>query len=148
DGTTLAQPTYPSLRLYPEAVGGIFDRVPDLAPMAHYSSKQRVTLKDVADNTPVSLAAIYVLAPAMQEHSKSISLTRMSPSEACMAIISNCFQLDVTDRRCAIGLLNVVSEIAQQLPVFSLAFPRNFACLPDVRKAILRQHGLNAIIKS
>ena len=148
DGTTCAQPTYPSLRLWPEAVAGLFARTPDLAPMAHYSSKQRVTLTDTADNTPVSLAAIYVLAPETHEDAAGISLTTVSPSEACMAIISNSFQLDVTDRPRAMNLLTVASDFAQQLPMFSLTFPRSFECLPDVREAILRQHGLNEKIDS
>jgi hypothetical protein len=140
NGAALAQPTYSSLRLWPEAIAGLFARAPDLAPMAHYSRKQRVILTDVADHAPMPLAAVYVLFPEAQEDSASILLTRMSPSEACMAIISNSFQLDVTDRRRAMGLLTVASGIAQELPVFSLAFPRRFACLPDVRKVVLRQH--------
>jgi hypothetical protein len=147
-GTTLAQPTYSSLRLWPEAVAGLFARAPDLAPMAHYSRKQRVILTDAPNNTPIPLAAIYVLAPATGEDAASISLTRMSPSEACMAIIGNSFQLDVTDRRRAMGLLTVASDIAQQLPVFSLDFPRSFECLPDVREAILGQHRLGETIDS
>jgi hypothetical protein len=59
-----------------------------------------------------------------------------------MAIISNSFQLDVTDQRRAIDLFAAASGIAQQLPVFSLAFPRSFAILPAVREAILRQQCL------
>ncbi len=147
-GTTLAQPTYSSLRLWPEAVAGLFACAPDLAPMAHYSRKQRVILADAPNNTPIPLAAIYVLAPATGEDAASISLTRMSPGEACMAIIRNSFQLDVTDRRRAMGLLTVASEIAEQLPVFSLDFPRSFECLPDVREAILGQHRLGETIDS
>jgi len=92
DGTTCAQPTYPSLRLWPEAVAGLFARTPGLAPMAHYSSKQRVTLKDTADNKPVSLAAIYVLAPETQEDAEGISLTTVSPSEDNQSIyFEKCF---------------------------------------------------------
>ena len=56
-----------------------------------------------------------------------------------MEIISNSFSLDVTDRRRAMRLLTVAGRIGEQLPVFSLAYPRRFACLPNVRKAIVRQ---------
>ena len=65
-----------------------------------------------------------------------------------MAIIRNSFQLDVTDRRQATGLLSVASDIALQLPVFSLAFPRSFACLPSVREAVLKQHRRGETIDS
>ena len=147
-GTTLAQPTYSSLRLWPEAVAGLFARAPHLAPMAHYSPKQRVIMKEFADTTPLPLAAVYVLSPEVQGDAENISLAPISPSEACMAIIRNSFQLDVADRRRATGLLSVASGIAQQLPVFSLAFPRSFACLPSVREAILRQHRRDETINS
>lgn len=140
ESATLVRPTYPSLRLWPETVTGMFARAPDLAPMAHYSSKRRVILSNVESSAPVPLAAIYVLAPDPQDEVAGISLTQLSPREACMTIISNSFQLDVTDRHRATNLLAAASAIAQQLPVFSLVYPRNFAVLPDVHQAILNQH--------
>lgn len=140
ENTTRVRSTYPSLRLWPETVAGLFARAPDLAPMAHYSSKRRIILKNVGSSAPLPLASIYVLAPDAQDDVADISLTRLSPREACMTIISNSFQLDVTDRHRATSLLTVASNIAQQLPVFSLAYPRNFAVLPEVRQAILNQH--------
>lgn len=148
EGTALAQPTYSGLRLWPEAVAGLFARAPDVAPMAHYSTKQRVITKEAAQSTPLPLAAVYVLESEAQRAAESISLSQLSRREACMAIIKNSFQLDVTDRRRAIGLLNVASEVAQHLPVFSLAFPRNFAVLPAVREVILSQRCLGATVDS
>jgi len=140
ESATRIRPTYPSLRLWPETVAGLFARQPDLAPMAHYSSKRRVILNSVESSAPLPLAALYVLTPDAQDDVDGISLTPLSPREACMTIVSNSFQLDVTDLRRATSLLTVASNIAQQLPVFSLAYPRNFAVLPDVRQAILNQH--------
>jgi len=140
ESATLVGPTYPSLRLWPDTVTGMFARAPDLAPMAHYSSKRRVILSNVESIAPVPLAAIYILAPDPQDEVAGISLTQVSPREACITIISNSFQLDVTDRHRATNLLTAASTIAQQLPVFSLVYPRNFAVLPDVHQAILNQH--------
>lgn len=139
EDTALARPTYPSLRLWPEAVAGLYARAPDVAPMAHYSTKRRVIMKDITVRSSLPLAALYVLAAEMEDDAGSISLTRLSPSAACMEIISNSFLLNVTDRRRAMGLLTVAGRIAEQLPVFSLAYPRRFACLPSVREAIVRQ---------
>ena len=137
----LALPTYPGLRLWPEAVAGLFVEAPALAPMAHYSSKQRVAMQEAAGpaGLPLPLAALYVLAPEAEAGSAAISLTRLSPRDACMAIIGNAFQLDVTDRRRAAGLLATAGDIAQQLPAFTLSFPRHFSSLPAVRAAILGQ---------
>jgi len=142
EGTTLAFPTYAGLRLWPETMAGLYARPPRLAPIARHSRKRRVMMTDVVVSPPLPLAGVYVLAAGAEDGAGSISLTRLSPSAACMAIVCNSFQLDVTDQRRAMDLLPVASGIAQQLPVFSLAFPRSFAFLPAVRDAILRQHCL------
>jgi len=139
DGTTRARPTYPSLRLWPEAVTGLYAHAPDVAPMAHYSAKKRVIMEDITPTAPLPLAALYVLAAEPEDDTGSISLTRLSPGAVCMEIISNSFSLDVTDRRRAMDLLTVAGRIAEQLPVFSLVYPRRFGCLPNVREAIVRQ---------
>jgi hypothetical protein len=54
-----------------------------------------------------------------------------------MAIIRNSFQLDVTDRGRVADLFDIASSVAEHLPVFSLAYPRDYARLPEVHKAIL-----------
>ncbi len=143
DRFTLALPTYPSLRLWPAAIASLYARPPACAPMAHYSAKQRVVMTDVAAaaSNPLPLAALYVLASEAKMDGARISLTSLSPREACMAIIRNSFQLDVTDARRAAAMLATASRIAQQLPVFTLTFPRDFARLPDVRDAILKERG-------
>jgi hypothetical protein len=142
EGTTLALPTYPSLRLWPDAISGLYKQAPALAPMAHYSSKRRIVMTETVAKTDSSLAlaALYVLSPGTSD--ASISLRRLSPSEACMVIIGNSFQLDVTDRRGAVELFALASNIAEHLPVFSLAYPRDFARLPEVHEAILMDTGV------
>jgi hypothetical protein len=140
EGGVLALPTYHSLRLWPEALAGLLAEAPAMAPMAHYSSKRRVFVEDSVDGAdrPVPLAALYVLVPEA-EAGGATSLSRLSQREACMAIIGNAFQLDVTDRRRAAGLLAAAGDIAEHLPAFALSFPRDFACLPEVRAAIVGQ---------
>lgn len=141
EGRILALPTYCSLRLWPDAVAGLFASAPALAPMAHYSSKHRVPVGEAAESASVALplAALYVLAPESGSDAEPVSLTRLSPRDACVEVIRNSFQLDVTDRRRAAGLLEAASSIARYVPAFRLAFPRDFSCLPDVRAAILKQ---------
>lgn len=139
DNQVLARPTYPSLRLWPDAVAGLFATPPALASMAHYSSKQRVILPEPGETADLPLAALYVLASTVEASDDEVLLTPLSPRDACMAIIRNAFQLDVTDRRRAAGLLAAASEVARQVPAFTLAFPRDFARLPEVHAAILQQ---------
>ena len=135
---TLATPTYPSLRLWPDSVTRLYEQTPTLAPMAHYSAKQRVMVSDEADsNVACKLAAIFVLTNKRDTRSAEITLTQLSPADACMAIIRNTFQLDVTDRGRAALLFSAASSMARQLPVFSVGFPWDYSRLPEARDAIL-----------
>ncbi len=137
-----ARPTYPSLRLWPESVAGVYSEPPTLAPMAQYSTKQRVVLtQDDFSGEPLPLAAIYVLAPVAETGAATISLTKLSPRDACMAIVANSFQLDLTDTRRAAALLAKAAKVAKQVPAFRLTYPRDFALLPSVRAAILDQRS-------
>jgi hypothetical protein len=141
----LALPTYHSLRLWPDAVAGVFAQQPALTPMAHYSSKQRVLLdEDVPQaNEPIPLAALYVLTPTGEDD--GIVVSRHSSRDACMDIIRNAFQLDPTDRERAAGVFAAASEVARRVPAFTLSYPREFASLPAVRAAILSQQALWAV---
>jgi hypothetical protein len=120
-------------------VASLFVDPPLVAPMAHYSEKYRVAVphtKTSADRA-LPLGALYILSP--ESDATMVTLSRLSERDACMALIRNTFQLDVTDRSRAAGLFIAASDIVRQSPVFTLTYPRDFARLPDVRAAILRQ---------
>jgi hypothetical protein len=137
EGCVLALSTYPSLRLWPDAVSGLFTEAPTLAPMAHYSAKQRVIVDAAAAavNQPLPLAALYLLVP--ETEAGGVVITRLSARDACMAIIRNAFQLDPTDHDRAAGVFAAASKVARQIPAFTLSYPRDFAGLPGMRAAIL-----------
>ena len=139
EGVTLALPTYPSLRLWPDAIASLFVQAPPVATMAQYSSKRRIIMTENWAKTEVSLplASFYVIERRAVADDASVSLNRLSPSEACMAIMANSFQLDVTDRRRAAKLFAIASSISEQVPVFSLVYPREYERLPEVHEAIL-----------
>jgi hypothetical protein len=139
-GGVSALPTYPGLRLWPESVSGLYTKTPPLAPMAHYSSKQRVLATEgyEMNHQPMPIAALYVLAPP-DPGSDAISVSRLSARETCIEIVRNSFQLDVTDHQRAMHLLEAASDVAQHLPAFRLTYPRDHALLPQVRAAILAQ---------
>jgi hypothetical protein len=130
--------TYPSLRLWPDAVAGVFpDGAPDLAPMAHYSTKQRVLVDGGTAAHPLPLAALYVLA--QEPTDGRISIAPVSPRDACMEIVRNAFRLDPTDRERAAAQLAAAAAVADVLPAFSLAYPRAYERLPEVH-ATLHAH--------
>jgi hypothetical protein len=140
EDATLALPTYASLRLWPESIANLYTQAPAHASVAHYSSKRRIISSDFATNAnvPLPLASLYVLRSVAATDDAGISLNRLSAREACMAIIGNSFQLDVTDRRRVANAFASASRIADHLPVFSLSYPRDFARLPEVHEAIFR----------
>ena len=130
------QAVYPSLRLLPDSLDALgLGQVP-VSPVAHYTPKQRVDLPLTVSRgqTPLPIAAIFVLAePASND---AISLRTMSPAETCLAIISNSFALDPTDKTLAAKKLQQASSLANQFPAFEISYPREYSRLPDVRAAI------------
>lgn len=131
-------PTYPSVRLWPETVTGLFANPPEVAPMAHYSSKQRLL---VGAGTSVSggelpLTACLVLTG---DRNGEIEVSPVAPGAACMEIIRNAFQLDLADPERTAKLFQLAGAVANAVPVFALRYPRDLARLPEVRAAILRQ---------
>ena len=133
--------TYPSLRLWPDAIDALFPRgAPPTAPMAHYSTKRRLILDEhevVRDALP--LAGLYVLASEGVPAAGRVTIEPLTPRDTCMALISNAFQLDPTDRERASDLFARASDVAERLPAFRLTYPRSYERLPEVRAA-LREH--------
>ncbi len=54
-----------------------------------------------------------------------------------MALVEQSFALDPTDILCAQQRLRRASEVASAVPTFMLSYPRDYACLPEVRQRIL-----------
>lgn len=131
DGCACAVPTYPSLRLWPDTIAGLYADTPVSESMAHYSTKRRI-VQDRDAGPAKRLAAIVVL----EAESATIASHRPSPSAACMAIISNSFLLDVADHHRAAAVLIEARDVAEHVPVFSIFYPRHFARLPQVHAAI------------
>jgi hypothetical protein len=143
---TVAQPTYPSLRLWPQTVERLFAEAPRMELMAHYSAKRRLMMNPDAEAylEPAPLAGLYVLAPRAPADTSGITMTRLSPADGCMALVSNTFQLDVTDRARTASLLAAASLAAQQVPVFSLRLPDNLELLPDAVNRIVEHASSGA----
>jgi hypothetical protein len=129
-----AVPTYPSLRLWPDSVSGVFRSAPDLAPMAHYSDKRRVARPSwPAGARSRPLLSLYFLG----DPADAVEVRRVSPREATVTLIENSFQLETSDRRRAAAVLDSSVEIASSVPAFELAYPRDYSRLDEVREAIL-----------
>ena len=131
-------PSYPGLRLWPEAVSALFEDEPGLSQVAHYTVKKRVSRNGGLrfSSEPVPLRRMYFLV-APEEARAAISINAVSPREAFIELVKYAYVLDITDRERLKEDFQRVSRLAV-LPLFyRVAFPRDFSLLPAVRQAIL-----------
>jgi hypothetical protein len=135
-------PTYPGLRLWPQAIAGLYAAPPRSTPMSAGAAKQRLVIpvEGPMSGHPVPLAAVYRLQP--EPVTAAPRVERTSARDACMSLITHSFQLDITDRTLAATLLARASDLASRVPMFQLHFPHDFARLPEVRTALLEPLGL------
>jgi hypothetical protein len=133
-----AMPGYSGLRLLPESVTALFKEPPPGKAMAAYSPKNRVALDQNYKIDSVELAALFVLGkPDLGEETAAIKVSPLSQRDACMELVRNSFQLDVSNHNKVAALFSAATEAAKRLPVFSLSYPRDFSSLPGVHKAIM-----------
>lgn len=130
-GTLRALPTYPGLRLLPDSLAALFPEAqPETSPVAHYTLKRRVALESPTAMPALQPVAIFVLQPPTA--AKQIESARLSPAQACMALVANSFQLDPGDMLRVHALLAQAARVAEHVPVHTLAYPRSFAQLPEL----------------
>ena len=139
DNYSFALPVYPGLRLWPQSVAALLEKWSPGSSVSHYSEKQRIKLQKEDGLDSVKLSSLYMLiSPNSNDDAGSISVTRLSPRDACLELMRNSFQLDVNNIQHLSRLLAETSAVAEQLPVFSLSYPRDFSRLPEVHEAILQ----------
>ena len=139
DGIPHVCPVYPSLRLFPDSLEALMPGAATAGPVAHYSTKQRIDV-DVPQDTaeaPLPIRALFAIAPPAGD--EPICLRRLSAAEACMTLVESSFALDPTDLDQARRRLVDASALARLVPAFEIAYPRDYARLPEVQRAILDQ---------
>lgn len=139
-GDFIASPSYPGVRLWPEATGAIFGQVSQSAEIAHYTVKRRVSdrslIRFAADSAPVR--CLYFLD---EEKSPEWPLIgSMSSREAFMKLVASAFNLDITDKTLLEWQFGTIGRAGNQLQCFHLAYPRDFSLLPAVIQAIVDHH--------
>ncbi|MBZ5650000.1 MAG: hypothetical protein LAO18_05905 [Acidobacteriia bacterium] len=136
-----AIPSYPGVRLWPEASDGIFSVPPESAEIAHYTDKRRVSdpaLVPFAEG-PSALRCLYFLNDQGDAFLPEPSILPLRPREAFMKLVSCAFSLDVRDKVRLERQFEAIGQITAQLPCFQLEYARDFAMLPAVRRMIVDQ---------
>lgn len=132
-------PGYPGMRLRPDSLSALYaGQLPATTPVADHMDKRRVALlapEDPASNTvklapSAQVGAIVLLQPPGAD--VTVTLERMAPARACMALVHNSFALDPTDKQRVRAQLAKASAVIQAVPAYTLGYPRDYARLPDV----------------
>jgi hypothetical protein len=139
EGRPHVKPVYPSLRLFPDSIEALMPGASTAGPVAHYTTKERIDV-DVARDAatpPLPIHALFSIGGPMQDG--DVRLRRLSAAQACMTLIESSFALDPADLDQARRRLDEAGRLANSVPAFEIAYPRDYARLPDVRQAILDQ---------
>jgi len=141
-GQWLAQPSYQSVRLWPDSVGALGLAESDLREFAGYSSKKR-TGREVDfhfASTGAPLAACFVLpdpATPAPAHSGPPRVLPLSVNEAFPRLAGAVFRIDPSDPEINRREFEVLTSLASSVRFWSLSYERDYAQLPAVREAML-----------
>lgn len=132
-----AMPSHPSVRLWEDSVDAL---IPEDAPKSgtiSYSSKARLLAGDVLQYTdePVPLLAAYLLE---WQDVENIVIAPLAGSARHAAWISNSFLLDIEDKELLARHFDWTHRICDQVPTFSLDYPRDYGMLSEIHDAVRR----------
>lgn len=140
-GQIFCLPSYPGLRLWSDSISALFADEPKVRQVAHYTQKKRLGIDNAEIafcSRAVPLQRTYILPRADGMESVSgITIGALSPRTAFMELVKHTYRIDISDQEKLREEFDYFTRIAA-LPLFySLTFPRNLSCLPQVRQAIL-----------
>ena len=97
---------------------------------------------DQFSGTAVPLQALYLLAPpkarrAGRSRAARVSIRRLTQRQACMELVTNTFNMAVTDSGRLQRQLSLAGAVAAQVPIKRISYPRIAPMLAAARDAIL-----------
>ena len=137
----MASPGPPRIKLFPEVARCLLGEQVTGTPMNNETSKLVIPLgKDetVLPQSAFPLRAIYVLVPPRaSSRSHKITIRRLSPQRAFLALLKNTFNTVIVEPERLKRQFVLASRLNEDVPVKSLSFPRTLARLPEVQQAAL-----------
>jgi hypothetical protein len=129
-------PSYPGVRLWPSAVQAILPQDLATIDVASYTMKRRVTDTTLFPQIkePVLLRRLYLLT----EGAGRILIEQIPPGRSMISLVEFAYNLDITDRAFLLQQLETVNQVAREIPIYAIQFPREYSMLPAVRETILR----------
>ncbi len=136
-----AIPAYPGLRLWEDAAVRLFGRDGSYKSVAHYTTKQRVSIEWCPRTycaKPQPIRRVYALAfPSEAGNKTDIIIEPLSKRDGFMELITYAFRLDTMDHNMLRRQFHFIKQVASTVSVRRLIFPRDLSLLPTVREAIL-----------
>jgi hypothetical protein len=130
----LGRAVYRSLRLFPDSVEALVAGDAHVTGVATYTAKRNVIFPDDdRSNQPVPIRAAFLLDPTPRDH---ILVEAINASEACIAFIEHSFWMDPSDLGRTKRRITQASTVAETVPTFRFAYPRDYAALSAVHEAI------------
>ncbi len=138
DGRALASASYPSLRLLPDSLAALYGTARESSPTAHYTTKRRLVPMRASheDLQPLPCLALFLLAEPTPA-GEPTRIERIEPRRTCIELLRESFALDPSDTAQAAERLRQASTAAELIPAFELAYPRDYAVLPEVGRALI-----------
>ncbi len=138
-----AIPSYPGVRLWPEASDGVFSILPETTEIAHYTKKRRVSDPALVPfaGRPYSLRGLYFLDGDGEMVQPGPSIALSDPREAFMKLVACAFNLDIRDKSLLRNQFDAIGHLRNRLPCFRLQYERDFSALPALRQLIVAQNS-------
>jgi hypothetical protein len=145
DGTNyMVAPHRPGLRLWPDSEVAILDFSDQDMSADYWEKSYRPSGPDLPfEDRARRLAALYVLG---EDCEASIAIERLPPARAMIELVKHAFILDAEDRGRHQAHFETIGSLAEQVPSYTLDFPRRYNELPRVIEAVLAHaaEGANA----
>ncbi|MGA7305396.1 MAG: hypothetical protein WBW88_11000, partial [Rhodothermales bacterium] len=141
DGDTYyAQPSYPEIRLWPDALDRLFDGAQEMVRGNRYSDKMRLSIGvhglAYATNRVPLRALFFIDEPGPKN---VLTLEPMRPTDASFRVLGSMFRMLPVVGKARGEEFQAVTDLVASIPCFTLGYPKQIDQLDSTVRAVLEQ---------
>lgn len=133
----VAQPSYQSVRLWPDSVDALQIGEPALREFAHYSAKKRtgkeVDFEFATRGAPLKACFVLVGKP----DSDAVEIRPLAVNEGFLFLAQSVFRLDAENVHLNEREFEALTGLTDRVGFWSLGYERKYSWLPEVQNAII-----------
>ncbi|HUY82907.1 MAG TPA: hypothetical protein VMU92_14360 [Acidobacteriaceae bacterium] len=138
----LAQPSYESVRLWPDSVDALGINKAELREFAEHSPKMRTgkeaQLHFATEGAPLrGCFALVGEEGKKSKHKGPPAVCQLPVKEAFVALMGSVFRLDAENEQINRREFEVMTRLTERVRFWSLAYERKYDWLPDVQRAMI-----------